>query len=94
MSSETLKKEIMRLIGNERLYNKFVIIPLYLEILGRITNDKTIKEVTKKLYKVSRDLRAFEEFLNVYFKTGKLDIALERAMFKVWKRYAGTNQKV
>lgn len=90
---EDILKEISKYIGNERLYNKVVIVPLFMEIVSRISGDPELKKYTMKLYAISRDIRAIEEFISVYTKTKSIEKAVERAMYKLRPRYAGKNKK-
>jgi len=88
---QRLIRDIAKILnaGNERLYNIAVIPALLTEVISRLSGDKEVMEISKKLYKISRNVRAVEEFLSYYAKSGDIDKAIDRALFKTKKRYVG-----
>ena len=83
----SMLKKILNMIGNENLYSKSVIPALILEAYSRAFNDRNAKKYAIQLYKISRSVRALEEFIAVYDKTGDMEKAIDRAMQKIRKRY-------
>lgn len=90
---EDIIKALSNYVGNERLYNKAVIPALITEIISRATGDKNWMEISKKLYRISRNVRAIEELIYVYGQTGDLNKAIKRAMYKLEPRYVGQKRR-